>query len=318
MPGESFYHKLRNGFVKAALKAVPGPLARFNNARLRFPRRVFIGAGGIGDDLLCTTIFRELKKRGEPRIIVRSKYRSLFQGNPDVDVVIREKIPVIAPLTIHGLNLFQLTYFVPLKEHLLALMCRTAGITGEVVLRPYIFLRPAEVTAGRLFDRQVVIQSAGFGSSRPMRNKEWYPERFQEVANRLQGKASLIQLGSPLDPPLKGVLDLRAKTSFREAAAILAHSLVFVGQVGFLMHLARAVDCRAVIVYGGRETPDKTGYIANKNLVGVTPCSPCWEENKCDYDRECMKMIPVETVVNAALEQIEQYRNPLETEVVNL
>jgi ADP-heptose:LPS heptosyltransferase len=249
---------------------------------------------------------------------VRSQYAALFQGNPDVDVVIRKKIPVIAGLLVHGLNFLQLTYVVPLKEHFLASMCRTAGITGEVALRPYIFLRPDELAVGRLFDRQIVIQSAGLGSTTPMKNKEWYPERFQEVANRLQSRTTLIQLGTPLDPPLKGAVDLRGKTDLRKAAAILANSLVFVGQVGFLMHLARAVDCRSAIVYGGRETPDKTGYIANKNLVGSTPCSPCWEENKCDYDRECMKMISVETVLSATIKQIERHGSLLETEVVNL
>jgi len=304
--------------MEAAIKVAPGPLARFNNARLNSPRRVYHGGGGIGDDLLCTTVFRELKKRGEPLIVVRTHYPSLFEENSDVDIIIRKKIPIVAPLMIHGLNLFQLTYHVPLTEHFLASMCRSAGISGEVTLRPYLFLRPDEVAAGRLFDRQIVIQSAGIGSTRHMKNKEWYPERFQEVANRLQGKASLIQLGSRLDPPLKDVLDLRDKTSLRQAAAILANSLIFVGQVGFLMHLARAVDCRSTIVYGGRETPDKTGYIANKNLVGPTPCSPCWEENKCDFDRQCMKMISVEAVVNAAIEQIGRQGSPLETETISL
>jgi len=151
-----------------------------------------------------------------------------------------------------------------------------------------------------------------------MKNKEWYPERFQEVVARLQGRAALVQLGSLSDPPLKGALDLRGKTSLRESAAILANAIVFIGLDGFLMHLARAVECRSVIVYGGRLKPSLLGYIANKNLVGVTPCSPCWEENKCDYDRECMKMISVEPVVNAALEQIERHGSPLETEMINL
>lgn len=315
---KSVYRKLRDVIVEAAIKAAPGPLTRFNNARLNSPRRVYHGGGGIGDDLLCTTVFRELKKRGKPPIVIRSQYKSLFEGNKDVDMVIRKKIPIIAPLMVHGLNMFQLTYHVPLREHFLASMCRSAGISGDVALRPYLFLRPDEVAAGRFYDRQIVIQSAGIGSKRFMKNKEWYPERFQEVANLLQGKASLIQLGSNLDPPLKGVLDLRDKTTLRQAAAILSNSLIFVGQVGFLMHLARAVDCRSAIVYGGRETPDKTGYIANKNLVGPTPCSPCWEENKCDYDRQCMKMISVEAVVNAAIEQIERHGSPLEIETISL
>lgn len=312
------YQRFRNTLTEAAIKVAPNRLAHFNNARLGFPLRVYHGAGGIGDDLLCTCVFRELKKRGEQNIVFRTMYPSLFQGNPDVDISIRKKVPIIAGIMIYGLNFFQLTYFVPLKEHFLASMCRMAGVTGEVALRPYLFLRPNELAAGRLFERQIVIQSAGIGTTTPMKNKEWFPERFQAVASRLQSKADLIQLGTPLDPPLKGALDIRGKTSLREAAAILANSRAFVGQVGFLMHLARAVECRSVIVYGGRETPDKTGYIANRNLVGVTPCSPCWEENKCDFDRECMKLISVENVVNAAIEQNDRHGSSLETEVVNL
>jgi hypothetical protein len=313
------HQELRDAFVSAVLKVAPMPLARFNNARLRFPRRVYFGPGaGIGDDLLCTTVFRELKKRGEARIVVRSKHRSLFRGNPDVDIVLRAKLPWIAPLMVHGLSFLQLAYDVPLSEHLLAIMCRCAGVTGEIALRPYMFLRPDEVAVGRLFERQIAIQSSGLSAAIPMRNKEWFPERFQDVAHRLQGRAPLIQLGAASDPPLKGALDLRGKTSLRQAAAILSHSLVFVGQVGFLMHLARAVDCRSVIVYGGREAPRMTGYIANKNLVGATPCSPCWEQDKCDHDRECMRMISVEAVTTAALDQIQNHGQPLETEVVRI
>lgn len=312
------YQRFQQALHEAVLQVAPNRLAHFNNARLGFPRRVFHGGGGIGDDLLCTCIFRELKKRGEPNIVFRTWHRKLFQGNPDVDVLIRKKFPVISGLMIHGLNFSLLTYHVPLKEHFLASMCRLAGITGEVALRPYLFLSPKELAKGRLFDRQMVIQSAGVGAIIPMKNKEWFPERFQEVASRLQSQGHWIQLGTPLDPPLKGALDLRGKTSLRQAAAILANAQVFVGQVGFLMHLARAVDCRSVIVYGGRETPDTTGYIANQNLVGVTPCSPCWEENKCDHDRECMKMISVAMVVKAVEEQIQRQGSPLETEMVRL
>lgn len=315
---KSGYVKFRDVLVESAINIAPNRLAHFNNARLGFPPRVYHGGGGIGDDLLCSCICRELKKRGEKNIVFRTLYPELFLNNTDVDRVIRKKIPLLAPALAHGLNLFQLTYFVPLKEHFLVSMCRMAVITSEVALRPYLFLRPNELAGGHLFDRQIVIQSAGIGSTTPMRNKEWYPTRFQAVADRLQSQGTLIQLGTPLDPPLKGTVDLRGKTNLRQAAAILANSLVFVGQVGFLMHLARAVDCRSAIVYGGRETPETTGYIANKNMVGITPCSPCWEENKCDYDRECMKMISVEAVASAAFEQIGRHGSPLATETVNL
>jgi ADP-heptose:LPS heptosyltransferase len=151
-----------------------------------------------------------------------------------------------------------------------------------------------------------------------MNNKEWYPERFQEVVDQLLGEVSFVQLGSKSDPPIKGALDLRGKTSFRESAAILAASRVFIGIEGFPMHLARAVDCRSVIIYGGREDPQILGYACNENLVGAMPCAPCWQRNRCDYDRECMRMIDAEQVVAAVQKQLARYGSPIERQVIDL
>ena len=250
---------------------------------------------------------------------MRSHNRGLFENNPDVDIIIRVKIPIFAPVMIHGLNFFQLTYPyypTPLKEQVLVHLCRSAGITGKIALRPYIFLNPTEIAAGRLFERQIVMQTSCMGAAIPSLNKEWFDDRFRAVCDNLKDRYSIIQLGAKSDPPASGALDLRGKTNLRQSAAILSQSLVFIGLEGFLMHLARAVDCRAVIIYGGRLRPSHFGYIAFKNLLGLTTCSPCWLDNTCDYDRECMKMISIESVVNAAMEQIELFGQPLDTETV--
>jgi ADP-heptose:LPS heptosyltransferase len=165
-----------------------------------------------------------------------------------------------------------------------------------------------------LAENQIVMQSSGRAAAHFMQNKEWYPQRFQEVCEALRENRTIVQIGSKDDPPLLGALDLRGKTSLRESAAILANSLIFVGQVGFLMHLARAVDCRGVIVYGGRERPWQTGYVSNANLIGDTACSPCWLRNRCDYEHACMNMISVEQVLAAARETIVKHPQPLEVE----
>jgi ADP-heptose:LPS heptosyltransferase len=119
--------------------------------------------------------------------------------------------------------------------------------------------------------RQVVIQSSGLIARYPIRNKNWYAEGYQGVVSALRDRYDFVQVGSAGDPLLDGALDLRGKTSLRETAAVLAGSLAFVGQVGFLMHLARAVDCRSVIVYGGRETPAQSGTPCNENLYSRSP-----------------------------------------------
>ena len=128
----------------------------------------------------------------------------------------------------------------------------------------------------------------------------------------------MIQLGSHGDPKLEGAMDLRGKTTLRQSAAILANSFVFVGLAGFLMHLARAVDCRSVIIYGGREKPSQTGYVANKNLYSQVRCAPCWLRNPCDFDRKCMDMITSQQVIAATAEQISRYGSLLEVETAHL
>ena len=237
---------------------------------------VFFGFG-IGDDLLCTTIFHELKLRGLTRIVMISKRKELFVNNPDVprvrnwSVAAVERLkhwryPACIPFYSTCSPVSKDIVIMP-EENILTAMCRKAGITGRITLRPYIFLHAHEVRARRLFTDQVAIQSCGLGD---MLNKEWFFDRFQRVCNRLLSKMNVVQLGLATDPPLAGALDLRGKTTLREAAAILANSRVFVGLDGFLMHLARAVDCRSVIVYGGRTRPSVIGYAVNENIVGIT------------------------------------------------
>ena len=74
---------------------------------------------------------------------------------------------------------------------------------------------------------------------------------------------------------------------------------MFLGLVGFVMHLARAVECPSVIVYGGREPPELTGYACNTNLDSRPPCSPCWYYSHCEFDRRCLTAIAPAAVVNA-------------------
>ena len=300
---------------------------RFNRLRLGFPQHYFHGTGGIGDDLMSTTVFHELKKRGGGRIAVTTRHPGLFQNNPDVDKILWHPHPRLNRWLCEGLPFVRLGYaeYDPVcdrdahpEEHILVSICRLAGVTGRIGLRPYFFLSPAELAAGRLTANQIVIQTSGLSAAHAMRNKEWYPQRFQEVCAGLTREFTVIQLGSELDPKLDGVMDLRGKTSLRQSAAILANARVFVGLVGFLMHLARAVDCRSVIVYGGRETPLQTGYTANQNLPSPVECSPCWLRNTCAYDRKCMDMITVPQVIAAARDQIARYGTLLEVQTMQL
>jgi ADP-heptose:LPS heptosyltransferase len=144
-----------------------------------------------------------------------------------------------------------------------------------------------------------------------MLNKQWYPERFQAVVDSLHREIEFVQIGSKNDPLLENTLDLRGKTSVRESAAILSQARLFVGIEGFLMHLARAMECPAVIVFGGRTAPWQCGYTCNVNLYSALSCAPCWLWNRCDYGRACMDMITVDHVTDGIKKQLEQPRENL-------
>lgn len=292
------------------------------------PDTIIYFMGGIGDHLNCTVVARELKRHGcEGSIWMCSDHPGLFEHNPDIDRVVPDDIRFVRYTEILQKTAITPEYspFIekeqrtrPPDGHILSLMCRTSGITGDVTLRPYVYLTDAEKAAGKLSARQVAIQSSGMAAKYTITEKQWYPERFQEVVDRLQGTFDFIQLGSSSDPPLQGAADLRGKTTVRETAAIVSQSRAFVGQIGFLMHLARAVDCPGVIVYGGRELPSQSGYSANENLYTPLPCSPCWKVESCHLGRACMDGITAADVCAAIERQAERFGAPLpvDTDVV--
>jgi ADP-heptose:LPS heptosyltransferase len=276
---------------------------------------------------MCTTVFREWKQRDGGRTMVATVYGELFDRNPDVDLVVNQCRVIKSGRFTEGISWLRLGYAdydadtdadIPPPEHILGRICRVAGLRGAVSLRPYLYLSDNERSEGRVAKRQIAMQTSGIAAAHSMRNKEWYLSRFQEVCDSLCQDFTILQVGSKQDPELKRAVDLRGKTTLRGTAAILANSKLFIGQVGGLMHLARAVDCRGVIIYGGREHPHQSGYIANENLYTDLPCSPCWLRNDCEHNRECMSRITSDKVLAAAQRQLKKETAPLEIQTMIL
>lgn len=199
---------------------------------------------------------------------------------------------------------------VPVPGHALANFCRQLGVSGPVPLRPTLELAPDLLAAGRLHPRQIVVQSSSQGARIPIPAKHWPLENMQAVVDGLRdrGLGEIVQIGTLDEPPLRGVHDLRGKLSLPQAAAVLARSALFIGLPGGLMHLARAVDCPAVIIYGGRESPDFAGYSANANLVDRPACSPCYLIVPCPHGLPCMHAVTPSAVLDAALAQLARGR----------
>src|ERR1700730_5897499 len=285
---------------------------------------IFFGVAP-GDDLLSTAVLRELRRRGRENVWIASNYPEIFSGNGDVAAVVPFDSPYRRYATIWRCDVRHLEYSrfsgdqgESPRRHIIAELCARAGITGRITLKPTFALTEQEQAFGTFAENKVVIQSGGLAGIFPMRNKQWFPERFQGVVDHLCRDIEFVQLGSAADPELSNVLDLRGKTSIRQSASILHHARAYIGNVGFLMHLARAVECPAVIVYGGREAPWQSGYICNLNLYSALPCAPCWRWNSCEFDRKCMSDISVNDVVSAIHGMMKRPRGPLAVETVDI
>ena len=287
------------------------------------PRHVLHFYGrSLGDDLMCTAVLREMRRRGYRSVWMMSRFPELFEGNTDVDRVVPHDKRYDRYIQWMGGRSWYIHYGghdherdqspIP-QQHIIARMCASADLTGDVALRPYLHLSDEERAAGRLAPRQIVLHSSGLSAYSAMKNKEWVQGRMQKVVNVLRDEYTFVQLGAPSDPKLDGCIDLRGRTTMRRSAAIIANSVLAVAQAGFLMHLARAVDRPAVIIYGGREQPWQSGYSCNTNLYTALPCAPCWSWNRCDnpVERECMKRISVDDVVHAVRERAARADEPL-------
>lgn len=291
------------------------------------PKLVIYYSGGLGDNLLLSCVVREFARRNLPRPHVLCDTPALFANNPDVAGVLPNDRWLRTYIKRSSTRLVRPSYASQIKgedredpptEHLLGRMCRLCGLTGEVELRPYLYLSDADKAAGARVQNQIAIQSSGMGANWPIPLKEWYPERFAQVVELMQGEVNFVQLGVASDPVLPGALDLRGQTSFVETAAILSQSRLFIGQVGFLMHVARAVACPSVIVYGGREHPSQSGYVCNENLYTALECAPCWRRETCPFGRECMNQISVADVVEAAQRKLAADNSVLAVETLVL
>lgn len=254
-----------------------------------------------------------------------SNYPELFKENPDISNVVEdswktvkylEKLNKPATLLSYGKWINDLDRIEGPKSHIIAEIIAKSEIKGKISLRPYWYGN----TDKRLLEideSYVCVQSTKTCSSTPMLNKQWNEEFLQHIINKLSSYFRVVQLGLKNEPKLNNTLDLRGSL-ISESANYLANATFFLGQIGFLMHLARAVDTRSVIIYGGREKAWQSGYPCNENVETNPDCSPCWQNNSCDFNRKCLSDVSVEMALKAVERLISRLDSELELERVIL
>ena len=303
-------------------------------AKLAGYKKIYFTFDCIGDTILLMSALKYLFQQSKQKILVGTNYKELVKNCEYLEVLDDfcednfcsanyNKLLTndITPIFISSTDFVQENgMFRPVwgKNHILANVCSKLGINAQIEILPNLFLSAKEKEYGRFFESsQIAIVSGG--------NQQYKSIPFdvaQSVVNNLKYRYNFVQVGSISDPPLEGVLDKRTHGEVRDVASILYNSDVFIGGIGGLMHMARAVGCRAVIAFSVAEPLCLENYVCNINIFAPDPkCSLCGENKsfpfltKCRNQYSCISGIRSADIENAIEIQMNRKNTPLETEV---
>ena len=151
---------------------------------------------------------------------------------------------------------------------------------------------------------------ASYGSA-----KCWPPDRFAELANRLQAQASadVILFGTPAEAAVSSAIaagmhrppiDLTGKTAINDLPALLSQCHLFIGNDSGAMHVAAAVGLPVVGVFGPTDPFGTSPVTPRCSIVQEKPyCSPCFLR-RCPTDHRCMTRVTPGAVEAAARQWI--------------
>lgn len=275
--------------------------------------------GGLGDALLVTPSFRQLKVQYPGcRITVyctATSHFEIYRHNPDIDVLKRLGPFAFASyldwcLYRLGRRKFQAVNYGYLRPGLFykkgaaEIIAEMLGVVPEDK-KPVIFLTPAEEASAQTivsqFRNPVAINPSALSSA----NKEWSLANWEAVI-RQTPDVTFIQIGLQSEPLLAGAVDVRGRYSLRELMAVMKYVRGYVGLDSFWGHVAAAWQVPAVILFGP-SNPAVWGHLRHTNLYAGLSCSPCIDillNAPCPYGKKCMQAITVEAVRQALTEKL--------------
>lgn len=202
--------------------------------------------GARGDCLLVTALIRAIKQ-GNPRseIFMETDCPEVFKGNPNVAGTARS-----------WQQNYQWATFINLDEayenrpetNFMDAYEQAAGIVIPDKL-PDLFLTEEENQYAELRIRGEPWVSIHAGPS--WESKMWPESRWSFIAETLMGEGWKVTLiGSEGTGNIPCTLDLRGKTTLRQAAAVIGKSNLFIGICSCPLHLAVAMRTPAIGLFG--------------------------------------------------------------------
>lgn len=168
-----------------------------------------------------------------------------------------------------------------------------------------VALTNSEENGGKAIVEQYNNPVAIHVTGRCCESKNWPTQKWEELVKR-NSQYTFLQLGLPEEVQIRGAIDLRGKTTIREAIALLKYVKGFVGVDSSIAHAANAVDTTGVVLFGP-STPEVWAHSNVKVITKRLRCAPCVDflvGTKCPYGAPCLADISVEEVELALREQI--------------
>lgn len=270
-----------------------------------------ITIGGIGDALLVTPLFREIKKRfPDSRTnvwCVSLQQMELLKNNPYIARLRHAKFwkhPLsftlykLRPARYRMTNYMNCLPGVVYTEHASRIIAEMFDIELTDA-KPDIFLTGEEKAAGKnivkSYSQPVTLHTTATCS----KNKEWPLENWKDLVKQ-NPQYTFVQIGGSKDVPVEGAVDLRGR-SLREQFSVMANSSAFVGIESLFAHASAALGVPGVVLFGP-STPVVWGHANNVNIYQGLNCSSCIDilgPKVCPFQLPCMTQITVERVSHA-------------------
>lgn len=276
----------------------------------RFVNRILIKAESLGiGDILCMTPVVEAIRKNHPTaaIEVTTSYPEVFFDNPYLTELYELK------------REYKNAYdrIIDLRPNyasykLIAQECEEIAAVKLDSYTPQLFLSRLEIEEGKKIvdsvrneEDQLVIGIQTRNNRPNWQGKCYSLEHTAELIERIQGVgAAVIEFGKGIKSTGVADLDLVDKTSFREFAAIMASTDVFVGCDSLGFHVAQWAGIPSIILFGatfwGAYITDMTNVFP---VFSDLECVGCYQRkgvsdiNQCAIGtEECMNILP-ETVM---------------------
>lgn len=275
----------------------------------RQPRLVLHRPGALGDVVLATAVFAELRRRQPAQhLTFLTEHTELLADHPLLDRVVHPAAATAAERR----AAVDLRYevFTPLRRHMLDYYAACVGL-DHVPRRPVLPDFAAETApllatlpaAPPARPRVIFLRRAGPFTP----NKDWPNPAWRELVARLAPHATLVEIGAAdpaAPPPLPGVTDLRGRTTIRQLGGLIATARLVLTPISAPVHIAAAYGVPVLSIMSGYEAPENSAYPNHTAITHPVPCAPCWLRTPCPHGLACLHGIAGERVFNLALKHL--------------